>query len=106
MLFRSNVLDADRQRITDKLLRNGYYKFNKDYICLLYTSPRIFENAGAEGGGMMQTVIMGVVNIIFTLVAIFTVDRLDVYKRQCINKFQTVFKAQSSGRNHCGKFTE
>lgn len=29
----------------------------------------------AEGGGMMQTVIMGIVNIIFTLVAIFTVDR-------------------------------
>ncbi len=42
---------------------------------VLYYAPRIFENAGAEGGGMMQTVIMGVVNIIFTLVAIFTVDR-------------------------------
>ena len=38
-------------------------------------APRIFENAGAEGGGMMQTVIMGIVNIVFTLVAIFTVDR-------------------------------
>lgn len=42
---------------------------------VLYYAPRIFESAGAEGGGMMQTVIMGVVNIIFTLVAIFTVDR-------------------------------
>lgn len=42
---------------------------------VLYYAPRIFENAGAEGGGMMQTVIMGIVNIIFTLVAIFTVDR-------------------------------
>lgn len=42
---------------------------------VLYYAPRIFENAGAEGGGMMQTVIMGVVNIVFTLVAIFTVDR-------------------------------
>ena len=42
---------------------------------VLYYAPRIFENAGAEGGGMMQTVIMGVVNILFTLVAIFTVDR-------------------------------
>lgn len=42
---------------------------------VLYYAPRIFENSGAEGGGMMQTVIMGVVNIVFTLVAIFTVDR-------------------------------
>ena len=42
---------------------------------VLYYAPRIFENAGAEGGGMMQTVVMGVVNIVFTLVAILTVDR-------------------------------
>jgi SP family xylose:H+ symportor-like MFS transporter len=42
---------------------------------VLYYAPLIFESAGAEGGGMMQTVIMGVVNILFTLVAIFTVDR-------------------------------
>lgn len=42
---------------------------------VLYYAPRIFESAGAEGGGMMQTVIMGVINIAFTLVAIFTVDK-------------------------------
>lgn len=42
---------------------------------VLYYAPRIFETAGAEGGGMMQTVIMGIVNILFTCVAIFTVDR-------------------------------
>lgn len=42
---------------------------------VLYYAPRIFESAGAEGGGMMQTVIMGVVNILFTVVAIVTVDR-------------------------------
>ncbi len=42
---------------------------------VLYFAPRIFESAGAEGGGMMQTVIMGVVNIVFTVVAIVTVDR-------------------------------
>ncbi len=42
---------------------------------VLYYAPRIFESAGAEGGGMMQTVLMGVVNILFTLVAIFTVDK-------------------------------
>lgn len=42
---------------------------------VLYYAPRIFESAGAEGGGMMQTVIMGVVNILFTVVAIVTVDK-------------------------------
>ncbi|MCD8183306.1 MAG: D-xylose transporter XylE [Bacteroides sp.] len=42
---------------------------------VLYYAPRVFESAGAEGGGMMQTVIMGIVNISFTLIAIFTVDR-------------------------------
>ncbi|GHU98038.1 hypothetical protein FACS1894156_9270 [Bacteroidia bacterium] len=29
----------------------------------------------AEGGGMFQTVIMGVVNVVFTLIAIATVDK-------------------------------
>ncbi|MDR0567563.1 MAG: D-xylose transporter XylE [Prevotellaceae bacterium] len=42
---------------------------------VLYYAPRIFESAGAEGGGMMQTVIMGIVNIVFTVVAIVTVDK-------------------------------
>jgi SP family xylose:H+ symportor-like MFS transporter len=42
---------------------------------VLYYAPRIFESAGAEGGGMMQTVIMGIVNISFTVVAILTVDK-------------------------------
>jgi outer membrane protein assembly factor BamA len=27
-----NVLDAERQRVTSLLLRNGYYKFNKEFI--------------------------------------------------------------------------
>lgn len=32
MMFDVNILDAERQRIVDFLLRRGYYKFNKDYI--------------------------------------------------------------------------
>lgn len=32
MYFDVNVLDAERQRITNNLLQNGYYKLNKDYI--------------------------------------------------------------------------
>lgn len=44
---------------------------------VLYYAPRIFENLGASSdASMLQTVVMGVVNIIFTLVAIFTVDKL------------------------------
>ncbi len=42
----------------------------------LYYAPRIFESMGAaKDASMMQTVIMGVVNVIFTVVAIFTVDK-------------------------------
>lgn len=44
---------------------------------VLYYAPRIFENMGASGDvAMLQTVVMGIVNIVFTLVAIFTVDRI------------------------------
>ncbi len=32
MLFDINILDAERQRIANLLQRNGYYKFNKEYI--------------------------------------------------------------------------
>ena len=39
MIFDVNVLDNERQRIADYLLRNGYYKFNKDYI--VYTADTV-----------------------------------------------------------------
>lgn len=43
----------------------------------LYYAPRIFESMGAaKDASMMQTVIMGLVNVIFTVVAILTVDKL------------------------------
>ena len=42
---------------------------------VLYYAPRIFGDIGAEDP-MMITVIMGIVNILFTLVAIFTVEKL------------------------------
>jgi SP family xylose:H+ symportor-like MFS transporter len=42
----------------------------------LYYAPRIFESMGAaKDASMMQTVIMGLINVIFTVVAIFTVDK-------------------------------
>ncbi len=42
---------------------------------VLYYAPRIFDSMGM-GNPMAQTVIMGVVNILFTLVAVFTVEKL------------------------------
>jgi len=42
---------------------------------VLYYAPRIFASVGM-GDPMVQTVMMGVVNISFTLVAIFTVEKL------------------------------
>ena len=41
---------------------------------VLYFAPRIFDSINM-GDPMKQTVIMGVINILFTLVAIFTVER-------------------------------
>ena len=42
---------------------------------VLYFAPRIFESMNM-GNPMVQTVIMGIVNISFTLVAVFTVEKL------------------------------
>lgn len=39
MYFNVNVLDGERQRITGNLLKNGYYKFNKDFIS--YTADTV-----------------------------------------------------------------
>ena len=42
---------------------------------VLYFAPRIFESMGM-GDPMFQTVLMGIINISFTLVAVFTVEKL------------------------------
>jgi SP family xylose:H+ symportor-like MFS transporter len=79
-------IKATAQEKTEKLLTYGFtviiigillsvFQQAIGINAVLYYAPRIFESAGAQGGGMMQTVIMGVVNIAFTLVAIFTVDK-------------------------------
>ena len=42
---------------------------------VLYYAPRIFESMNM-GNPMVQTVIMGIINIAFTLVAVFTVEKI------------------------------
>jgi SP family xylose:H+ symportor-like MFS transporter len=43
---------------------------------VLYYAPRIFESMGvAKDASMLQTVVMGVVNVVFTVLAIVTVDK-------------------------------
>ncbi len=43
----------------------------------LYYAPRIFESMGAgKDASMMQTVVMGLINVVFTVIAITTVDKL------------------------------
>ena len=42
---------------------------------VLYFAPRIFETMGMANP-MVQTVLMGVVNILFTLLAVFTVEKM------------------------------
>jgi MFS transporter, SP family, xylose:H+ symportor len=42
----------------------------------LYYAPRIFESMGAaKDASMLQTIVMGLVNVLFTVIAIMTVDR-------------------------------
>jgi SP family xylose:H+ symportor-like MFS transporter len=42
----------------------------------LYYAPRIFESMGAaKDASMLQTIVMGLVNVIFTVLAIATVDK-------------------------------
>lgn len=43
---------------------------------VLYYAPRIFESLGAaKDASMVQTIVMGLVNVIFTVIAILTVDK-------------------------------
>lgn len=42
----------------------------------LYYAPRIFESMGAaKDASMLQTIIMGLINVVFTVIAIMTVDK-------------------------------
>ena len=85
----ATILEEIRNTISEKTEKMFAYGFMCIFIgimlsvfqqavginAVLYYAPRIFQDMGMENP-MVQTVIMGVVNITFTLVAVFTVEKL------------------------------
>jgi len=60
----------------------------------LYYAPSIFESMGAaKDSSMLQTVVMGLVNVIFTVIAIMTVDK---YGRKILLMIGSVGMAEFS----------
>ena len=81
-----NEIKATSQEKTERLFTYGWlvifigimlsvFQQAVGINAVLYYAPRIFESMGMENP-MVQTVLMGVVNILFTLLAIFTVEKL------------------------------
>jgi SP family xylose:H+ symportor-like MFS transporter len=72
---RSRVFSYGKTVIIIGILLSVFQQFVGINVALYY-APTIFENMGAaKDASMMQTVVMGLVNVIFTVVAIMTVDK-------------------------------
>jgi SP family xylose:H+ symportor-like MFS transporter len=85
------ILDEIKQTV-DHSIKASVFSYGKKVIIIgillsvfqqfvginvaLYYAPRIFESMGAaKDASMLQTIIMGFVNVVFTAVAIVTVDK-------------------------------
>ena len=57
------------------ILLSVFQQFVGINVCLYY-APRIFESMGvARDASMLQTIVMGLINVVFTVLAIVTVDK-------------------------------
>ncbi|MBR8535031.1 D-xylose transporter XylE [Carboxylicivirga sediminis] len=71
----SKVMAYGRKVIIIGILLSVFQQFVGINVALYY-APRIFESMGAaKDASMLQTIVMGLVNVIFTVVAILTVDK-------------------------------
>ncbi|MBP9017535.1 MAG: D-xylose transporter XylE [Paludibacteraceae bacterium] len=73
--FKTSVFSYGKKVIIIGILLSVFQQFVGINVALYY-APRIFESMGAaKDASMMQTIIMGFVNVVFTAVAIVTVDK-------------------------------
>lgn len=72
---RSRLFSYGKKVIIIGILLSVFQQFVGINVALYY-APRIFESMGAaKDASMLQTIIMGLVNVVFTVVAILTVDK-------------------------------
>jgi len=75
VLERSSIFAYGKLVIIIGILLSVFQQFVGINVALYY-APRIFESMGAaKDASMLQTIIMGLVNVVFTVVAILTVDK-------------------------------
>ncbi|MFU2194978.1 D-xylose transporter XylE [Streptococcus pluranimalium] len=71
----ANILSYGKKVLVVGVLLSIFQQFIGINVALYY-APRIFESMGAgQNSSMLQTVVMGIVNVLFTVIAIRKVDK-------------------------------